>query len=71
MKFSIRFYNDREVRAVWDEENNKWWFSAVDIVAAITESPNPRKCWNVLKTRIKGANNELTTRCSQLDQMTM
>ena len=66
MKTSIRFYNDREVRAVWDEENNKWWFSVVDIVAAITESPNPRKYWSVLKTRLKSANNELTTRCSQL-----
>ena len=40
-KISIRFYNDREVRAVWDEERSKWWFSAVDIVAAITDSPNP------------------------------
>ena len=42
-KKSIRFFNDCEVRAVWDEENNKWWFSVVDIVEAITESPNPRK----------------------------
>ena len=65
-KISIRFYNDREVRAVWDEENSKWWFSAVDIVAAITDSPNPRKYWSVLKTRLKKDNNELTTKCSQL-----
>ena len=66
MKASIRLYNDREVRAVWDEENAKWWFSVVDIVAAITESPNPRKYWSVLKTRLKKAGNELTTKCSQL-----
>ena len=66
MKTSIRFYNDREVRAVWDEENAKWWFSVVDIVAAITESPNPRKYWSVLKTRLKKSGNELTTKCSQL-----
>ncbi len=66
MKTSIHFYNDREVRAVWDESQNKWWFSAVDIVAAITESPNPRKYWSVLKTRLKKAGNELTTKCSQL-----
>lgn len=66
MKTSIRFYNDREVRAVWDESQNKWWFSAVDIIAAITESPNPRKYWSVLKTRLKKAGNELTTKCSQL-----
>ena len=66
MKTSIRFYNDREVRAVWDEENAQWWFSVVDIVAAITESPNPRKYWSVLKTRLKKSANELTTKCSQL-----
>ena len=66
MKTSIRFYNDCEVRAVWDEENAQWWFSVVDIVAAITESPNPRKYWSVLKTRLKKAANELTTKCSQL-----
>ena len=66
MKTSIRFYKDHEVRAVWDEENAKWWFSVVDIVAAITDSPNPRKYWSVLKTRLKKAGNELTTKCSQL-----
>ena len=65
-KISIRFYNDREVRAVWDEDANKWYFSAVDIVMAITESANPRKYWSVLKTRLRKAGNELTTACSQL-----
>lgn len=65
-KISIRFYNDREVRAVWDEDANKWYFSAVDIVMAITESPNPRKYWSVLKTRLKKSGSELTTICSQL-----
>ena len=65
-KKSIRFYKDHEVRAVWDEEGAKWWFSIVDIVGAITDSPNPRKYWSVLKTRLKKAGNELTTRCSQL-----
>ena len=65
-KMSIRFYNDCEVRAIWDEEYAKWWFSIVDIVGAITESPNPRKYWSVLKSRLKKNGNELTTRCSQL-----
>lgn len=65
-KVSIRFFNDREVRAVWDGENAKWWFSAVDIVRAITESPNPRKYWSVLKSRLKKSGNQLTTNCSQL-----
>ena len=65
-KISFRFYKDSEVRAIWDEENAKWWFSVVDIVGAITDSPNPRKYWSVLKTRLRKAGNELTTRCSQL-----
>jgi cell filamentation protein len=65
-KMSIRFYNDCEVRALWDEANAQWWFSIVDIVGAITESPNPRKYWSVLKSRLKKEGNELTTRCSQL-----
>ena len=65
-KKSIRFYKDHEVRAIWDVEQFQWWFSIVDIVAAVTESPNPRKYWNVLKTRLKKVGNELTTRCSQL-----
>lgn len=65
-KQSIRFYHNHEVRAVWDEEHSKWWFSVVDITKAITESPNPRKYWSVLKSRLKKSNNELTTKCSQL-----
>ena len=53
-KMSIRFYKDREVRAVWDDETNKWWFSAVDVVAAINEendTSKARKYWNTFKTR--------------------
>ena len=65
-KKSIRFYKDHEVRALWDEERSSWWFSIVDICGAITDSPNPRKYWSVLKTRLKKSGNELTTRCSQL-----
>ena len=65
-KKSIRLYKDHEVRAVWDEERSSWWFSIVDICGAITDSPNPRKYWSVLKTRLKKSGNELTTRCIQL-----
>ena len=65
-KKSIRFYKDHEVRAVWDEKKSAWWFSIVDIVGAVTNSPNPRKYWSVLKTRLKRAGNEFTTRYSQL-----
>jgi len=65
-KISIRFFDDREVRAVWDEENNKWWFSMVDIVSAITDSPRPRVYWGTLKNRLKTKNSELYSKCIQL-----
>lgn len=65
-KISFRFYKDHEVRAVWNEEENKWYFSAVDIVGAITDSPTPRKYWSVLKSRLRKSASELTTICSQL-----
>ena len=65
-KISIRFYNDREVRAIWDEEKSKWWFSAVDIVAAITESPRPRVYWGTVKSRLKTKDSQLYSKCIQL-----
>jgi len=64
-KISIRFFNDKEVRAVWDDEGSKWWFSVVDIVGVLTDSQDPRKYWTVLKTRLKKSGSQLTTNCSQ------
>ena len=55
-KKSIRFFNDREVRAVWDEEHNKWWFSATDIVRAINDEEDYTKCrnyWKYLKGKFR------------------
>ena len=54
-KKSIRFFNDREVRAVWDEEHSKWWFSATDIVRAINDEDDYKKCrnyWKYLKGKM-------------------
>ena len=65
-KISIRFFEDKEIRAVWDDGKSKWWFSVVDIIGALTDSKDPRKYWSVLKTRLKKSNFELTTKCSQL-----
>ena len=65
-KISIRFFNDREVRAAWDDSANQWLFSVADIVGVLTESVNPRKYWSVLKSRLKKTNPKLTTNCSQL-----
>ena len=65
-KVSIRFFDNQEGRAVWDDTASKWWFSVVDIIGVLTESKDPRKYWSVLKTRLKRTNPELTTKCSQL-----
>ena len=66
IKQSIRFYNDQEVRAIWNEEQNKWYFSIVDIVAAITNSPRPRVYWGTVKSRQKEIHAELYSKCIQL-----
>ena len=68
-KISIRFYKDREVRAVWSDEQNKWYFSIVDIVAAITDSPRPRVYWGTVKNRQKEQYGELYSKCIQLKMM--
>ena len=65
-KDAIKIYEDRKVRSLWDERSEKWFFSIVDVVAVLTDSPNPRKYWSVLKTRLKKEGSELTTNCSQL-----
>jgi cell filamentation protein len=65
-KLSIRFFNDREVRAVWDDENDKWWFSAVDIVSSLSESADARNYWYVLKNRLKKVGSEVLTNCKGL-----
>lgn len=55
MKVSIRFFNDREVRAAWDDASAKWYFCAVDVVASLSGSENPANYWYVLKNRLKKA----------------
>lgn len=63
---SIKIFEDKKVRTIWDAEQEKWYLSIVDVIAVLTESPNPRKYWSVLKTRIKAEGSQLTTNCSQL-----
>ena len=63
---TIKLFETKQVRSVWDQEREAWYFSIVDVVAVLTESANPRKYWSVLKTRLKKEGSELTTNCSQL-----
>ena len=68
-KISIRFYNDHEVRALWDEDNSKWWFSALDIIGAINNQDDYQKnrnYWKYLKTKLKKESNELVSLTNQL-----
>jgi hypothetical protein len=63
---AIKLFEQKEVRSIWDNEQEKWYISIVDVIAILTESPNPRKYWSVLKTRLKKEGSELATKCSQL-----
>lgn len=68
-KISIRFFNDREVRAVWDESNAKWWFSILDIVAVLTDQDDyykTRNYWKYLKTKLKKEISQVVSATTQL-----
>jgi hypothetical protein len=66
---AIKLFESKKIRSVWDDKDEKWYFSIVDVVGILTESPNPRKYWSVLKTRLKKEGSELTTSCSQLKML--
>jgi len=68
-KISIRFFDDREVRAVWDEENSKWWFSVLDIVSVLTgqdDYAKTRNYWKYLKAKLKKENSQVVSATTQL-----
>lgn len=65
-KNSIKLFGGDKIRAVWDDEQEKWYFSIVDVVAVLTESPNPQTYWRVLKKRLKDEGNETVTNCNGL-----
>ena len=65
-KQAIQLFEQKNVRTVWDTDNEKWWFSIVDVVAVLTDSPNPRNYWKVLKHRLIKEGNETVTNCNQL-----
>ena len=68
-KISIRFFNDREVRAVWDEANSKWWFYVLDVVGVLNAQDDykkNRKYWKYLKTKLKNEVNEVVSTTNQL-----
>ncbi|MCH5172924.1 MAG: Bro-N domain-containing protein [Bacteroidales bacterium] len=65
-KQSIQVFEQRKVRTVWDDEAEKWYFSVVDVVGVLTDSPDPRNYWKVLKNRLIKEGNETVTSCNRL-----
>ncbi len=63
---NIKLFESKKIRSAWNEQKQKWYFSIVDVIEVLTESPNPRKYWSVLKTRLKQEGSQLATNCSQL-----
>jgi hypothetical protein len=63
---TIKLFEDKHVRTIWNDSEEKWYFSIIDVIAVLSESSNPRKYWSVLKLRLKKEGSQLTTNCSQL-----
>lgn len=63
---AMQLFESTQVRMVWNEEEEKWYFSVVDVIKVLTDSVNPRTYWKVLKSRLKTEGNETVTNCNQL-----
>ena len=57
----IKIFEEKKVRTLWDAEDEKWYLSIVDVIAVLTDSPNPQVYWRVLKKRLKDEGNETVT----------
>ena len=66
---AIKLFQDQRVRVHWNDEQEKWYFSVIDVIGVLTESINPIKYWSVLKTRLKQEGSEVATNCSRLKLM--
>lgn len=62
----IQLYENQPIRTAWDEDNEEWYFAIVDVIAVLTESPNPQTYWRVMKKRLKDEGNESVTNCNGL-----
>ena len=63
---NIKLFESKKIRSQWDEEQEKWYFSIVDVIAVLTDSPNPNNYWKVLKHRLAKEGNQSVTNCNQL-----
>lgn len=65
-KQAIQLFEERKVRTIWDDETETWYFSVIDVVGVLTDSPDPNNYWKVLKNRLKKEGNETVTNCNRL-----
>ena len=65
-KHQIQLFENKKVRSIWDEEQEKWYFAIVDVIEVLTDSANPQTYWRVLKNRLKKEGNETVTNCNAL-----
>jgi len=63
---SIKLFEEKQVRSTWNEDEEKWYFSVVDVVGVLSNSPNPNNYWKVLKHRLIKEGSQLVTDCNQL-----
>lgn len=62
----IKLFETKQIRSVWSEEDQKWYFSIIDVIEILTESPRPRKYWNALKTKLIAEGSQLSQKLGQL-----
>ena len=62
----IKVFENKSIRTLWDEEQEKWYVSVMDVIEVLTGSPRPRKYWNALKTKLKAEGSELSQKLGQL-----
>ncbi len=63
---AIKIFEQKQIRSIWNEEREKWYFSVIDVIEVLTGSPRPRKYWNALKTKLKNEGSELSQKLGQL-----
>jgi hypothetical protein len=63
---SIKVFEEKSIRTLWDEKKEKWYVSVIDVIAVLNGSPRPRKYWSALKTKLKDEGSELSHKLGQL-----
>ena len=67
---AIKLFEDKKVRTSWDEQEEKWYFSIIDVIQVLTQTDRPRKYWNDLKSKLEKEGSELSEKIGQLKMLT-